>query len=149
MKTRKLLLGVLAACLLSACGKKTDAPLPAPPAADNATNQPAPVASPGRGFAKLIGKWERPDGGYVIEIKNVTDQGMMDAAYFNPNPIHVSRAEASSEGGGFKVFIELRAPNYPGSTYDLVYDAPNDQLTGIYFQAAYQQRYEVFFVRMK
>ena len=71
----------------------------------------------------------------------------MDAAYFNPGPIHVAKAEASQEGAVTKLFIELRDVNYPGSTYTLVYDAASDRLTGIYFQAVLQQRYEVFFVR--
>jgi hypothetical protein len=71
-------------------------------------------------FQKLKGKWLRPDGDYAVEIKSVDDGGKMDEAYFNPFPIHVSRAEASMDGGAIKVFIELRAPNYPGSTYTLV-----------------------------
>jgi hypothetical protein len=45
------------------------------------------------------------------------------------------------------VFVELRDVNYPGSTYALTYDAERDQLKGIYYQAAMQQQFEVFFVR--
>ena len=48
-----------------------------------------------------------------------------------------------------KFFIELRDVNYPGSTYTLTYDLASDQLKGIYFQAAEQQRFEVAFVRVK
>ena len=48
-----------------------------------------------------------------------------------------------------KVFVELRAPNYPGSTYTLTYDLAQDQLRGIYFQAVEQQSFNIFFVRMK
>jgi hypothetical protein len=48
-----------------------------------------------------------------------------------------------------KVFIELRAPNYPGSTYTLTYDPQQDQLQGAYFQAVQQQNFNVNFVRMK
>ena len=73
----------------------------------------------------------------------------MDAAYSNPQPIHVARAEATKEGPATKVFIELRDVNYPGTTYDLVYDPGSDQLTGIYFQAVIKQQFEVVFVRMK
>jgi hypothetical protein len=47
------------------------------------------------------------------------------------------------------VFVELRAPNYPGSTYALTYDSRQDQLKGSYFQAVEQQNFNVFFVRMK
>jgi hypothetical protein len=35
-------------------------------------------------FNKLIGRWLRPDGGYVIEIRNISSGGKMEAAYFNP-----------------------------------------------------------------
>jgi hypothetical protein len=73
----------------------------------------------------------------------------MDAAYFNPNTIHVAKAEAAQEGAVTKVSIELRDVNYPGSTYVLTYEAATDQLTGIYYQAALQQRFEVVFVRAK
>jgi hypothetical protein len=111
----------------------------------------APTAEAGAKpeFQKLKGKWVRPDGGYVVEIKSVSDGGKMEAAYFNPGPIHVARAEASLEGGAIKVFIELRDENYPGSTYTLIYDPKSDQLSGIYYQALQQQSYEVTFVRME
>jgi hypothetical protein len=113
------------------------------------TNAPAVKATLNPGFARLVGKWFRPDGGYVIEIQSVEPSGKMDAAYSNPRPIHVARAEATQEGPATKAFIELRDVNYPGSTYDLVYDAASDQLTGIYYQAVVKQQFEVVFVRMK
>jgi hypothetical protein len=56
---------------------------------------------------------------------------------------------ASRDGAAVEVFIELRDANYPGSTYNLTYDPQSDQLQGIYYQAALQQQFEVFFVRMK
>jgi len=46
-------------------------------------------------------------------------------------------------------FVELRDVNYPGSTYTLVYQAENDRLYGIYYQAALGQMFEVEFVRAK
>ena len=99
-------------------------------------------------FQKLTGRWLRPDGGYILEIKSVNDTtGQMDAGYFNPNPINVSKAEASREGATVKVFVELRAPNYPGSTYTLTYDPATDHLTGMYFQAALKQQFDVDFER--
>ena len=97
----------------------------------------------------LKGKWLRPDGGYVVEVRSVDDRGKMEASYSNPRPIHVAKAEASQDGPATKVFIELRDVNYPGSTYNLTYDPQSDQLKGIYYQAALQQQFEVFFVRMK
>jgi hypothetical protein len=48
-----------------------------------------------------------------------------------------------------KIFVELHAPGYPGSTYTLTYEPARDQLEGIYFQAALQQSFDVVFVRMK
>ena len=124
-------------------------PLVAPAAAVKATNPPAPAATPNPGFEKLKGRWLRPDGGYVIEIRSVERSGQMAAAYFNPQPINVSKAEASQAGTTTRVFIELRDVNYPGCTYNLTYDTASDQLEGIYYQAALQQRFEVIFVRMK
>jgi hypothetical protein len=101
------------------------------------------------GVQKLKGKWLRPDGGYVVEVRSVEDGGTMDVAYFNPRPINVSKAEVSQEGTTTKVFLELRDVHYPGSTYTLTYDPASNQLKGVYYQAALQQRFEVVFVRMQ
>ena len=101
------------------------------------------------GFDKLNGRWLRPDGGYVLEIRSVDASGKIDAAYLNPRPITIAQAQATRDGSAVKVFVELRAPNYPGSTYTLTYDRQHDQLRGIYFQAVQQQNFEVTFVRMK
>jgi hypothetical protein len=73
----------------------------------------------------------------------------VDAAYFNPKPIQVSKAEATGEGAATKVFIELRDAGYPGCTYTLAYDPQTDQLRGIYFQAALGQNFDVVFFRIK
>ena len=102
-----------------------------------------------QGFDRLQGRWQRPDGGYVLEIRSIDANGKMAAAYFNPRPINVSQAEAALDGTTIKVFIELRDVNYPGATYHLTYDAEKDQLQGVYFQPALQQKFDVFFVRMK
>ena len=101
------------------------------------------------GFDVLNGHWLRPDGGYVLEIRAVDASGKIDAVYLNPKPINIAKAEATRDGSTLKVFVELRAPNYPGSTYTLTYDREHDQLKGIYFQAVQQQNFNVFFVRMK
>lgn len=113
----------------------------------NKTGSSTPEARPE--FQKLKGRWQRPDGGYVLEFKGVESNGKLDAGYFNPNPIHVARAAAIQEGNLTKVFVELRDINYPGSTYSLVYDPATDQLQGNYFQALEQQNFDVIFVRMK
>ena len=100
-------------------------------------------------FEGLKGRWLRPDGGYVIDIRDVDASGKMAAGYFNPRPINVSQAEASREGDTTKVFIELRDVNYPGATYNLTYDPEKDQLRGVYYQPAVGQSFDVFFIRMK
>lgn len=121
----------------------------APLGVANATNSPAPVATSNAKFEKLQGKWLRPDGGYILEIRSATSDGKLDAGYFNPRPINVAKAVALQDGQSVKVFVELRDVNYPGSTYTLVYEAESDQLKGIYYQAAMQQQFEVFFERVK
>lgn len=131
-------------------GCQTDAPPAlAPQAADNKTGQTVAVATPRFGFEKLTGQWQRPDGGYIIEIRSVDPGGNMNAAYFNPRSINVVKAEASQDGETVNIFIELHDVNYPGSTYNLTYDPVNDCLKGIYFQAAIKQTFDVYFVRMK
>jgi hypothetical protein len=126
--------------------KTPPAPEPSTKVSENNPRTVAAVANPE--FQKLNGKWQRPDGGYVVEVKGVDNSGKMDVSYFNPKSIHVSKAQASREGTSTKVFIELRDVNYPGSTYNLIYDPKIDQLQGIYYQAALQQSYEVFFTRI-
>jgi hypothetical protein len=100
-------------------------------------------------FMALRGLWVRTDGGYVIEIKSVDPGGRMQAAYYNPNPINVSRAQAARSGAALTVFIELRGPGYPGSTYTLIHDPKSDELKGIYHHAGLQKNFEVGFVRGK
>jgi hypothetical protein len=100
-------------------------------------------------FQKLKGRWVRPDGGYVIEITEVSAEGRMEARYFNPMPIAVSRAEAVQEDDALRVFIELQAPGYPGSTYDLKYDPVTNRLRGVYHQAAIKQDFDVVFIRLR
>jgi hypothetical protein len=114
-----------------------------PPAVPQAVATPEPV------FERLTGRWQRPDGGYIIEIRSVESGGRMNAAYFNPQSIHVAKAEASQDGETIHVFIELRDVNYPGSTYNLTYDPADDSLKGIYFQAAIGQTFDVYFLRLQ
>jgi hypothetical protein len=98
---------------------------------------------------KLVGRWLRLDGGYIIEIRSAGANGKLDAGYFNPNPINVSLAEASRRGDAVRVFIELQDVGYPGSSYTLTYDPQRDLLSGTYFQAALNQTFDVMFVRTK
>ena len=100
-------------------------------------------------FQRLEGKWVRPDGGYVLELRNIRKNGSLTAAYFNPRPIRVYRAEASKKDGAIALFVELRDVNYPGSTYKLQYDPSSDRLTGTYFQAVERKTFSVEFVRAR
>lgn len=96
---------------------------------------------------RLVGNWVRPDGGYVISVRTIDPTGQAEAAYFNPGPIHVARANVSSLGNRMKLFVELQDKGYPGSTYELTYDPNGDTLEGIYFQAQIQRRFDVVFLR--
>lgn len=100
-------------------------------------------------FRKLVGRWVRPDGGYVIDIRRVDAAGKLEAAYFNPRPIHVSQAQATQKEGEIQIFIELRDVGYPGATYALRYNAKHDVLAGLYHQPAVGQTFDVAFVRME
>ena len=100
-------------------------------------------------FEKLKGRWQRPDGRYILAINSIADSGAIDAAYFNPKSIHVAKAETWHEADATKVFIELRDVNYPGSNYSLTHDPVSDQLEGTYYQAVERQRFPVAFVRVK
>jgi len=134
---------LIAAATLAVVSFKTD------PSSSESQNPTAAHSKNPDGFQNLIGRWLRPDGGYIIEIRGIAKDGGMDAAYLNPRPIHISRAEAFRKSGKMQVFIELRDTGYPGSTYTLDYNPEQDVLTGIYFQAAMNQAFEVVFFRKK
>jgi len=119
--------------------------------------EPASSKSSSAGSAKFLpdqtsehllsGRWQRLDGGYVIEVGNVQPEGRLEAAYFNPRPIKVSRAEWHRSNDELHVFVELRDTNYPGATYNLRYLPATDQLAGDYFQPLHQQTLRVNFLR--
>lgn len=100
-------------------------------------------------FDALPGRWVRVEGGYVISIKAVGADGRLDAEYANPRPLPFYTALATSEGGVLKLFFELRAGGYGGSTYTLVHDAASDRLLGVYDQVVARQKFNVVFVRAK
>ena len=117
-------------------------------ASDSSSESNAPTATPDN-LRKLIGRWVRPDGGYVIDIRNVHADGKLQAAYFNPRPIHVSQAQATQKEGEIQILIELRDVGYPGATYTLRYNAKHDVLVGLYHQPAVAQTFDVAFARMQ
>jgi len=115
--------------------------------------QPAPATSGSPSvespFGALPGRWVRLQGGYVITIRGVDADGKIDASYANPRPLPFHTAVATSDGNSLKLFFELRAAGYNGSTYTLSYDAANDRLTGVYDQVVVKQKFDVVFVRDK
>jgi hypothetical protein len=98
---------------------------------------------------RLVGRWVRPDGGYLLEFRAVHKEGSAEAAYFNPKPVKIFQAIWTRQDGKIKIWVELRDVNYPGSTYNLEYIPESDRLTGTYFQAVEKQIYAVQFVRAK
>ena len=100
-------------------------------------------------FKVIIGEWVRPDGGYIVRVRDVNPDGSVDAGYFNPGKINIAEANASLWKGLMKLFIKLQDKGYPGSTYTLYYYPEKDALAGFYYQAAIGQTYEVVFFRKK
>jgi len=118
-------------------------------AAASALASDAPAGKPPGDPVQLVGKWQRTDGGYVMELTNPTFDGRLTVAYFNPRSINVSRSGWVLKDGNLLVLVELRDQGYPGSTYTLAYQPDTDRLVGIYFQAAAQQQFEVVFQRIE
>lgn len=96
---------------------------------------------------KMAGRWLRPDGGYILEISQVSDNGLLDAAYYNPKSINVSIAKWNWTGSHLQIYIEFDDENYWGSYYNLEYFAKQDRLIGNYYQAVIRQNFDVQFIR--
>ena len=111
------------------------------------TGAATPAAAEKSGLDVLKGAWVRPDGGYTIAIRSIGPNGALDAMYFNPNQLPFAKAQATREGASVRIFLELQAGGYGGSTYELTYDPATDRLKGIYYQAVAKQKYEVYFAR--
>ena len=136
------LLCVLAAATHACRGRETAA------AAQAARIVPSPAAAV-VDSARLVGRWLRADSDYTLEIAGVGPDGMLDARYLNPNPIHVSRAQAGNVDGALRVVVELQDKGYPGSFYTLTYDPGSDSLSGIYHHLGLNQQFEVAFSRLE
>jgi len=93
----------------------------------------------------LVGSWLRTDGAYTITITEVKEDGLIDATYFNPDPINVGKAGWKIREKVLQVYVLLDDVNYPGSVYELNYNKEQDILTGTYYQATMKQTYEVSF----
>lgn len=137
----------LVVLILAACSK---APPPAPTAEKSAAVAASAPAAPGavpEAVRKVFGRWLRADGGYVLELRGGDLSGVLQAGYFNPKSINVSRAVWMQGGAGLQVAVELNDLGYPGATYLLTYDAQNDRLAGQYTQPQMQQTFDVEFMR--
>jgi hypothetical protein len=98
---------------------------------------------------RLEGRWVRPDGGYILELRDIKKDGNLTATYFNPKQIKVFSATWTRKEGKINLFVELRDINYPGSKYNLQYDPMSDRLKGTYFQAVEKQTFNIEFIRAK
>jgi hypothetical protein len=133
---------------LTACDKKT-ATAPAPAAAAPATTAPIAASPAGAPVAikPVLGRWQRTDGDYTLAIIGGENGGILQAQYFNPKSINVSRAAWIDSGGRLQVLVELNDVGYPGATYVLHLDTTTDRLVGQYKQPAQQQTYDIEFTR--
>lgn len=114
----------------------------------------APPTPAGKDFTAqqqeaLLGKWRRPDGGYVIQVREIDENGQATVAYYNPNPINVARAMVLTHGTRTGLFVELQDRGYPGATYELEYNGQQDLLAGVYHQPAAGGSFNVIFVRIE
>lgn len=148
-KTSRIL--IAAGILLAALAAYMFWPSAETTSAENNTTPATVAASPALAAEKekLIGRWQRTDGGYIIELKNPTAEGLIEAGYFNPNPINVGRSAWQSKDGRLMVMVELQDQNYPGSLYKLEYQPQGDKLFGTYFQAVERVSYDVEFTRLQ
>lgn len=95
----------------------------------------------------LKGRWVRTDGPYTIEIMKIEKDGILEAAYFNPNPINVGGSGWRLENKRIELFVELADENYPGSLYKLYFNKKTEMLDGTYYQAVAKQTFNVSFKR--
>lgn len=148
-------LGVLALAVV-ACGPESRGPgstvsgAGTTSGAGPSTNAVGSVVTGASRYQKLVGRWQRTDADYVIEVRAIEGAtGKAEAAYFNPNPIRVGQAQAAEEGGKLTLFVELQDVGYPGSNYRLTYFPATDQVYGVYYQAAIEQSFDVEFQRVR
>jgi hypothetical protein len=152
-----LLLAALFVAGSSGCSKSEPAaqsapgvasPPAAPTASAPAASAVADTAAPAE-VQKMIGRWLRSDGTYALEIRGADRSGVVQAGYYNPKSINVSRAIWMRGPDGLQVIVELNDVGYPGATYVLSHDAAEDRLFGKYNQPQMGQSFDVDFVRQK
>lgn len=137
--------GLTAVLATGSCRKRTE--VPAPSVTNSTAGFTTAVAAAPESLRKIYGRWVRDDGGYVLEIRNGAAGGVLEASYFNPKSIRVSRAAWYEGGGHMQILIELNDVGYPGSTYVLRHDPATDRLVGQYTQPALKQTFQIEFSR--
>lgn len=148
---------LMAAACLALVGGMVSCKRAGAPAGEAATPSLAatPAATPAAAVAaavpaevqKMLGRWLRSDGTYVLELRGADPSGVVQAGYFNPKPIHVSRAIWMLSPEGLRIIVELTDEGYPGATYVLSHDAKSDTLLGKYHQPQLGQTFDIDFVR--
>ncbi len=99
---------------------------------------------------RLVGRWVRGMGDICLNSATSMRGVALQPPISTPGRSRCSGRYWSRNGGKISVLVvELRDINYPGSTYNLQYDAKSDRLTGTYFQAVERQTYDVQFMRTK
>ncbi len=151
-----LLLCALAAlsagCSRDGDGRRASTPEAAAPAvAPKAAKADPAAADPGAPaeVQRMLGRWLRSDGTYVLELRGADRSGIVQAAYFNPKSINVSRSIWLRGAEGVQVVVELNDTGYPGATYVLGLAADGDRLVGKYNQPQMGQSFDVEFIRQK
>ena len=138
-------LAAFAALVLAACQPGGESARGSSSAARSGTQAAPPVAEP----ARLLGQWMRTDSEYVIAIEEASADGKLAARYLNPQPIHVSKAQWLKSGPRLQLMVEMQDRGYPGSNYELDYDAAHDTLFGTYHHLGINQDFQVSLYRMK
>ena len=150
------LLGLSVAIPATGCGRSGEPPALAarsavPPAAATPAALPAPkrTALTAAERRPLLGWWLRYDQKYMVVIDAIAEDGRLTARYLNPGPVNVSKAEAWKEEETPRLLIELTDEGYPGSFYELAWEAERDLLVGVYHHLGIAEDYEVYFTRFE
>ncbi len=143
---------LVAGCSRDGEGRRASAPAAGAPAAAKApakSEVPAAETAAPAEVQRMLGRWLRSDGTYVLELRGADRSGIVQAAYFNPKSINVSRSIWLRGAEGTQVVVELNDTGYPGATYVLGLAADGDRLVGKYNQPQMGQSFDVEFIRQK
>ncbi|GAB5562691.1 MAG: hypothetical protein SynsKO_43380 [Synoicihabitans sp.] len=128
-----------ALCLISSL---TSIAVLAEPADETESSLPADVVS----GQVLNGSWVRPDGGYILMVRKVLENGTLQASYLNPRSIRVASARWRIGGSSLQIRVDLNDTGYEGAYYLLRYNPVSGRLEGEYHPAN-QGVFEVAFER--